>query len=46
MGDVNPPVRVAIGRLGNSATDRNLKFIDELHQLGASKYIDLPQVSL
>lgn len=30
--------------LMNEDTERNLAFIDKLHDLGVSKYIDLPQV--
>jgi hypothetical protein len=31
--------------LSNADTEKNLRFIEDLHKLGVSKYIDMPQVN-
>jgi hypothetical protein len=30
--------------LSDANTEKNLRFIEDLHKLGVSKYIDMPQV--
>ncbi|KAH8602167.1 dynamin GTPase-like protein [Bisporella sp. PMI_857] len=44
MGKISPPVRGIVGGLKNNDTEKKLAFIDELHALGVSKYVDLPQL--
>lgn len=41
--DIQPLEGVSFD-LRNDDTDKKLQFIEELNKLGASKYVDLPQV--
>lgn len=45
MAAVTHPLEAVTGGLRNEDTEKKLDFIEELHNLGVSKYIDLPQVS-
>jgi len=44
MGDYVQPLESVVSGFENPDTEKMLGFIEELHGLGVSKYIDLPQV--
>jgi hypothetical protein len=43
MGDSGQLPEISIP-LTDAETEKNLRFIEDLHKLGVSKYIDMPQV--
>lgn len=44
MGEGPEQLQGVAVELGNDDTERKLRFIQELHGLGLSDYVDLPQV--
>jgi hypothetical protein len=43
MGDLGQLPEISTP-LSDADTEKNLRFIEDLHKLGVSKYIDMPQV--
>jgi hypothetical protein len=46
MGEIVQPLQDVAGGFRSEDTERKLNFIEELHSLGVSKHVDLPQVCL